>query len=741
MQDVVIPAMTVECSLDSHASEIDATVELGLSSPSSPRTNAMDMLEGSKHMSWKAPKRTEVSKKNETIKIKDNSEAALAQERPAMFRFKNVVLRQTQKNRVLKLMGGENIVKRANQGFFERIFGEVSVDTIDVTLLLISFTIHIINGLIIPYRLSMNFEGSKGWMVLELTLDIIQVLLLLISFVKPYEQMGMRVTQTRITSQHYFNNGFFQECVCMLPTSFLCWFVFSGNPFVRLFKLYPFGVQFVIEKLSASPYVCRMLSPYGVHAATQVVVCMWLVHLTSCMWYYALKHDAEFPPDRVPLAASTDDVFAQFDTFTMYLKGVEWSLKHMVGFGVTCKFPVTDYQVIFMLVVAMMGLCVYTTLLASVSSFVMHVADQNPRERLRLKLDEVTTCLKRHKLPQDFRTEVRAYYRHVFKVSGRIGTNNILNDLPPSLLSQVNHHVGLDLLSKMPMFKGIESKQIVMDLKTSLVPKVFLPGLEIVSIGQRCSEMMFVWSGELSVVDETGNTVRILKPGDNYGEVALMAEVKRLTAVVTNECSTVFLLTRQSFQAAIHRHEDLAKHFENFEKRLVRRIEHRTSLGENVIESLDEEFCVRTSDRYTTCSSGSTEDSVSEFMSTRNGEQVGAFLFSPSSPSISIDSDGDRSSSRSSSRSGKGSSCSVYRFSSSRTTLHHSSTHRQLPLQSKYPARHSSAASTGSVERLADESNNSNSTFLTPVRQSSLFIEPVTPRASLPSRRLKSEVS
>ena len=474
---------------------------------------------------------------------------------PVFNKIQHAVRRDIQRKRVVKVFGGDTTafpVKRRPtilgdpRNWFERI----SIETIDFWVYSISMLLHIANLTIVPFRAFITQEedapfSSTSCAYFEFFLDAAQLAVMCFKVFRPYEFQGVRIQETSLTSRQYFETELMMDAFIGVPTSILSWGLLQGNPLPRLNKLMIIGIFHDARMVAESPTTWQLFSPYMANTLVHLLTGFFIVHAFSCSWVLILRADSNCTADCLGAFIAPNSIIEGASSWELYLKGFEWTLKHMAGFGVVAGFPQTDHQTVFMLAVAICGLSLFTTTIASVGSFVMHISSVDPKDRLRVKLDEVNAVLDRQKLPPEFCSEVRGYYRHVFKVSGHVGISSILDDLPASLYTRVNHEVGKSILDRMPLFKGIEHNEVVDRLVGMLTPKVFLPGLEIVSVGQNCSEMIILWSGELKVMSAGGHTLQILQPGESYGEVALLAKVKRLTSVVTTQFSTVFVLTRK----------------------------------------------------------------------------------------------------------------------------------------------------------------------------------------------------
>eukprot|EP01063_Lacrimia_lanifica_P038957 TRINITY_DN8412_c0_g1_i1.p1 TRINITY_DN8412_c0_g1~~TRINITY_DN8412_c0_g1_i1.p1 ORF type:complete len:1092 (+),score=353.92 TRINITY_DN8412_c0_g1_i1:166-3441(+) len=424
-------------------------------------------------------------------------------------------------------------------------------------------------GLRISY-LPRPAEGSfpQG---LEHSLDALHIVFLFLHLLAPAMFAG-NVYSAFL--KRYKSRDMFIDIVAAVPTSVIAWVWFRGNPLWRINKLFlllttPRRFGSVIDRLSLE----FQLSPLIIRLIRHICLFILIAHWTSCVWYLTVKADLDDPekPSLLPLLgieSSTSWVAHDPDLWRLYCLGFDWALKYLCGYGVIGPFPHSDRQVVLMLVVAMMGICMYATFLGVVSTIVSEAATNGPVARLRAKLDEVTDALNSVKMPTSFTDETKKYYRHVFSHAGTVGTSDILNDLPNNLLDRVNCVIARDVVHSVPMFRDISDEWVLQSLMELLTPKIFLPMIPLVSIGDYGAEMIFVQRGELAVLDADGQTVRVLSPGSYYGEQALLGSVVRQTSVQTLSSVLILVLSKFDFQKLVEIVPVLGWHMEDFlEKR------------------------------------------------------------------------------------------------------------------------------------------------------------------------------
>jgi voltage-gated potassium channel len=83
---------------------------------------------------------------------------------------------------------------------------------------------------------------------------------------------------------------------------------------------------------------------------------------------------------------------------------------------------------------------------------------------------------------------------------------------------------------------------------------LFAPGDVVFSQGEEGDNMYFVSHGRLEVLRDSGESIAILEEGDIFGESALLLQQPRLATVRALEYCDVYVLDKDSFNAALLRH-------------------------------------------------------------------------------------------------------------------------------------------------------------------------------------------
>jgi CRP-like cAMP-binding protein len=88
-------------------------------------------------------------------------------------------------------------------------------------------------------------------------------------------------------------------------------------------------------------------------------------------------------------------------------------------------------------------------------------------------------------------------------------------------------------------------------LAMRLVPRELNPGDEVVREGDAGEQFFLIAEGEFEVIEQAAGKVNTLRPGDHFGEVALLRDVPRTATVRALTAGKVMALSKQEFIAGI----------------------------------------------------------------------------------------------------------------------------------------------------------------------------------------------
>jgi CRP/FNR family transcriptional regulator, cyclic AMP receptor protein len=127
-----------------------------------------------------------------------------------------------------------------------------------------------------------------------------------------------------------------------------------------------------------------------------------------------------------------------------------------------------------------------------------------------------------------------------------------------------------DVLALVPMFRGLSRRQLK-NLAGYCEVGDYMAGAAVVKKGDPGDAFYVVLTGQAKVTDGKRFLVRLL-PGDHFGEIGVVDGGPRTASVTTETPSTLLILTREKFRAAMLDDPELALHMMGEIARMFRRV-------------------------------------------------------------------------------------------------------------------------------------------------------------------------
>jgi CRP/FNR family transcriptional regulator, cyclic AMP receptor protein len=116
-----------------------------------------------------------------------------------------------------------------------------------------------------------------------------------------------------------------------------------------------------------------------------------------------------------------------------------------------------------------------------------------------------------------------------------------------------------DTLRNVPLFRELQPKQ-VKSLAKWTTTRIYQPGQVIVSEGQVGLGLYCIQSGKVTITQHTPNgerEIRIMGPGESFGELALLEDAPRSATVTAIEQTAAVLLDKGQFLAEVRTYPEI----------------------------------------------------------------------------------------------------------------------------------------------------------------------------------------
>ncbi|XP_057313112.1 cyclic nucleotide-gated cation channel alpha-3-like isoform X3 [Hydractinia symbiolongicarpus] len=396
------------------------------------------------------------------------------------------------------------------------------------------------------------------WFCLDYTADFIYLVDILIASRISFLENGIYVENVkRVMIKYCKSSKFFLDILSLLPLDILYIF-YSVNPIFRLPRLIKFCRIFqakkIVESMTNVPNLLRGV--FWLH------IMFLLMHWNSCFFFIISKYEGFGSNNWVyPRLVGEHKVLTH-----RYIKSMYWSTVVLTTIGESTA-PQTTIECLYMIICYITGIFIFATIVGQAGNVIQNM--NASRMEFEKQRDNTMQYMKGHNVPSHLQKRVRLWYDYTYS-RGRFNGGDDINEvtmLPDKMKTELALHVHLETLRKVSFLQKCQP-EFLHDLVLKMKLHIFTPGDFIVRKGEIAREMYVISDGIAEVVSDSGRVLKVLQPGDFFGEIGLLslsAGQNRRTADVRS-CGYIelFVLSKDDVMTSIRDYPDaqkiLAKH-------------------------------------------------------------------------------------------------------------------------------------------------------------------------------------
>ncbi|XP_009379504.1 cyclic nucleotide-gated ion channel 17 [Pyrus x bretschneideri] len=260
---------------------------------------------------------------------------------------------------------------------------------------------------------------------------------------------------------------------------------------------------------------------------------------------------------------------------TKYFYCLWWGLQQLSSYGQNLSTSTFIGETSFAILIAIVGLVLFAHLIGNMQTYLQSITVR--LEEWRLKRRDTEEWMKHRQLPEDLRRRVRRFVQYKWLATRGVDEEAILHGLPADLRRDIQRHLCLDLVRRVPFFSQMDD-QLLDAICERLVSSLSTGGTYIVREGDPVTEMLFIIRGSLDSSTTNGgrsgffNSIT-LKPGDFCGEELLAwALLPKSTVNLPSSTRTVKALSE--VEAFALRAEDLKFVANQFRRLHSKKLQH-----------------------------------------------------------------------------------------------------------------------------------------------------------------------
>ncbi|XP_009787468.1 cyclic nucleotide-gated ion channel 17-like [Nicotiana sylvestris] len=272
-------------------------------------------------------------------------------------------------------------------------------------------------------------------------------------------------------------------------------------------------------------------------------------------------------------AVKKDVVSSRF--MAKYFYCLWWGLQQLSSYGQNLSTSTFIGETSFAILIAILGLVLFAHLIGNMQTYLQSLTVR--LEEWRLKRRDTEEWMEHRQLPEDLRKRVRRFDQYKWVATRGVDEETILHGLPTDLRRDIQRHLCLDLVRRVPFFSQMDD-QLLDAICERLISSLSTEGTYIVREGDPVTEMLFIIRGRLESSTTNGGRTGFfnsitLRPGDFCGEELLAwALLPKSTVNLPSSTRTVRALVE--VEAFALRAEDLKFVANQFRRLHSKKLQH-----------------------------------------------------------------------------------------------------------------------------------------------------------------------
>ncbi|CAB4292808.1 unnamed protein product [Prunus armeniaca] len=399
---------------------------------------------------------------------------------------------------------------------------------------------------------------------------------------------GELVMDPKKIAQRYIRSDFFIDLIATLPLpQIVIWFIIPAtrrtqtdhnNNALALIVL----LQYVPRLYLIFPLSLQIIKATGVvtktawaGAAYNLLLYMLASHVLGAAWYLLSidRYTSCWKSFCKKECSGKNAVSANF--ITKYFYCLWWGLQQLSSYGQNLSTSTFIGETSFAILIAIVGLVLFAHLIGNMQTYLQSITVR--LEEWRLKRRDTEEWMKHRQLPEDLRRRVRRFVQYKWLATRGVDEEAILHGLPADLRRDIQRHLCLDLVRRVPFFSQMDD-QLLDAICERLVSSLSTAGTYIVREGDPVTEMLFIIRGALDSSTTNGGRTGFfnsitLRPGDFCGE-ELLAWALLPKSTVNLPSSTRTVKAHTEVEAFALRAEDLKFVANQFRRLHSKKLQH-----------------------------------------------------------------------------------------------------------------------------------------------------------------------
>ncbi|XP_020208489.1 cyclic nucleotide-gated ion channel 18 [Cajanus cajan] len=200
-----------------------------------------------------------------------------------------------------------------------------------------------------------------------------------------------------------------------------------------------------------------------------------------------------------------------------------WGLRNLSSYGQNLDTTTYLPETFFCIILCIAGLVLFSLLIGNMQTYLQSMTVR--LEEWRIRKRDTEEWMRHRQLPPDLQERVRRFVQYKWLATRGVNEEAILKALPLDLRREIQHHLCLSLVRRVPFFSQMDD-QLLDAICERLASSLSTEGTYIFREGDPVDEMLFIIRGQLESSTTNGGRSGFfncitLRPGDFCGEELL----------------------------------------------------------------------------------------------------------------------------------------------------------------------------------------------------------------------------
>ena len=408
---------------------------------------------------------------------------------------------------------------------------------------------------------------------------------LFLNFHLAYYQNGELITEKNKIIKKYLQRDFYLDLISLLVYMLCISQLYTLNSYEN-YLMWIYFIKFVKVKQifhNIEELLVVDENYYHFYSLFILLVRIFIIsHLAACIWHLlGISYDNSWLKNSKELINNPWEV--------RYLYSIYFILITMNTVGYGDISPVNSPEMIFTIFFVIIGCFMFAYSLNCMGT-IFHALNKKERE-FKEELFLINGFMRSKNIPQNIQIRIRKYLEHTWIAEKQQSLENakkVFNKLSESLKSELLLEANGSIVNKIDVFSSNFTEKTLHGIVKIMKEENYSPGEIIFQAGDyRNKDLFFIKKGNVEIFVQNdlnekneGKSLKSLKEGNIFGEVAFFSEMPRTASCKSKEFTTLIRFDQNEFKQIIEENDedkeqyhhimDMIKFYQNYDGLLLK---------------------------------------------------------------------------------------------------------------------------------------------------------------------------